>query len=272
MAATKTPGSVTAPYTLSWIVLGFLNVCRGAAPDRRRRRSTTGVRLSVCDSGWRSSFVGVGLSIEELSKDCVQRGALEAVVRRRPDIFVVASTSTGGFHAGLGGFVRRGAHRLLSAVERGGGAGSGARTASAAVVQRCRSLHEELQSSRHIGLAWIGCAVKISRQKTRGASGCKTLARGTGDPATSLSLSKGQTLARTDQPRAARLAAPVRVRRLKRRRVGVAVCYFRNIKKPRLSPSPRGRPALGISNTAGRGRAGPKAALALMTVTLLPKP
>ena len=86
IAATRTPGSVTAPYTLSWIVLGFLNVCRGAAPDRRRRLSTTGVRLSVCESGWRSSFVGVGLSMEESPKDCVQRGALEAVVRRRPDM------------------------------------------------------------------------------------------------------------------------------------------------------------------------------------------
>ena len=45
---------------------------------------TTGVRLSVCERGWRSSFVGVGLSMEESPKDCVQRGALEAVVRRRP--------------------------------------------------------------------------------------------------------------------------------------------------------------------------------------------
>ena len=86
MAATRTPGKVTAPYTLSWIVLGFRKLWRGAAPERRRRLSTTGVRLSVCESGWRSSFVGVGLSIDELSKDCVQRGALEAVVRRRPDM------------------------------------------------------------------------------------------------------------------------------------------------------------------------------------------
>ena len=51
--------------------------------------------MSVCDSGWRSSFVGVGLSIEELSKDCVQRGALEAVVRRRPDMLVVALLGQG---------------------------------------------------------------------------------------------------------------------------------------------------------------------------------
>ena len=101
MAATKTPGSVTAPYTLSWIVLGFLKLWRGAAPDRRRRRSTTGVRLSVCERGWRSSFVGVGLSMEESPKDCVQRGALDAVVRRRP---LIELWSAG---AGLAGRVDR---------------------------------------------------------------------------------------------------------------------------------------------------------------------
>ena len=95
MAATNTPGSVTAPYTLSWIVLGFLKLWRGAAPDRRRRRSTTGVRLSVCESGWRSSFVGVGLSMEESPKDCVQRGALDAVVRRRPDIVLPGALGQG---------------------------------------------------------------------------------------------------------------------------------------------------------------------------------
>ena len=95
MAATKTPGSVTAPYTRSWIVLGFLKLWRGAAPDRRRRRSTTGVRLSVCESGWRSSFVGVGLSMEESPKDCVQRGALDAVVRRRPDIVLPGALGQG---------------------------------------------------------------------------------------------------------------------------------------------------------------------------------
>ena len=95
MAATNTPGNVTAPYTLSWIVLGFLKLWRGAAPDRRRRRSTTGVRLSVCERGWRSSFVGVGLSMEESPKDCVQRGALDAVVRRRPDIVLPGALGQG---------------------------------------------------------------------------------------------------------------------------------------------------------------------------------
>ena len=97
MAATKTPGNVTAPYTLSWIVLGFLKLWRGAAPDRRRRLSTTGVRLSVCESGWRSSFVGVGLSMEESPKDCVQRGALDCVVRRRP---LIAGCGVQGAGAG----------------------------------------------------------------------------------------------------------------------------------------------------------------------------
>ena len=100
MAATKTPGRVTAPYTLSWIVLGFRKLWRGAAPDRRRRLSTTGVRLSVCDSGWRSSVDGCGLSIDELSKDCVQRGALDAVVRRRP-LIAEALWSAGAAGAGL---------------------------------------------------------------------------------------------------------------------------------------------------------------------------
>ena len=41
--------------------------------------------------------MGVGLSMEESPKDCVQRGALDCVVRRRPDI---AARSSG---AGLAG-------------------------------------------------------------------------------------------------------------------------------------------------------------------------
>ena len=39
--------------------------------------------------------MGVGLSIDELSKDCVQRGALEAVVRRRPDIAAAGAVGQG---------------------------------------------------------------------------------------------------------------------------------------------------------------------------------
>ena len=125
MAATKTPGSVTAPYTLSWIVLGFLSVCRGAAPDRRRRLSTTGVRLSVCESGWRSSFVGVGLSIDELSKDCVQRGALDAVVRRRPDM--LASRRWRGWPVDYGCCGVDAAQRLGAVERRSWAALAGAR-------------------------------------------------------------------------------------------------------------------------------------------------
>ena len=50
--------------------------------------------MSVCERGWRSSFVGVGLSMDESPKDCVQRGALEAVVRRRP-LILRCGASTG---------------------------------------------------------------------------------------------------------------------------------------------------------------------------------
>ena len=39
--------------------------------------------------------MGVGLSIDELSKDCVQRGALDAVVRRRPDIAAAGAVGQG---------------------------------------------------------------------------------------------------------------------------------------------------------------------------------
>ena len=46
--------------------------------------------------------MGVGLSIDELSKDCVQRGALEAVVRRRPDMLVVALLGQGWLVASTG--------------------------------------------------------------------------------------------------------------------------------------------------------------------------
>ena len=113
MAATRTPGNVTAPYTRSWIVLGFLKLWRGAAPDRRRRLSTTGVRLSVCESGWRSSFVGVGLSIDELPKDCVQRGALDCRAPAAAHCWLwspgswgrVAGASTGVAAVAIAGFL-----------------------------------------------------------------------------------------------------------------------------------------------------------------------
>ncbi len=39
--------------------------------------------------------MGVGLSMEESPKDCVQRGALDAVVRRRPDMLVVGAAGAG---------------------------------------------------------------------------------------------------------------------------------------------------------------------------------
>ena len=43
--------------------------------------------------------MGVGLSMEESPKDCVQRGALDAVVRRRP---LIAAAGVVG--AGLAGW------------------------------------------------------------------------------------------------------------------------------------------------------------------------
>ena len=43
--------------------------------------------------------MGVGLSMEESPKDCVQRGALEAVVRRRPLIAAEAGAGLRGWGA-----------------------------------------------------------------------------------------------------------------------------------------------------------------------------
>ena len=46
--------------------------------------------------------MGVGLSIDESPKDCVQRGALEAVVRRRPDMLAGWLLGQGGWGASTG--------------------------------------------------------------------------------------------------------------------------------------------------------------------------
>ena len=54
--------------------------------------------------------MGVGLSMEESPKDCVQRGALDAVVRRRPDMLVVGAAGAG----------RLGASRAVAAVAYAG--------------------------------------------------------------------------------------------------------------------------------------------------------
>ena len=65
--------------------------------------------------------MGVGLSMEESPKDCVQRGALEAVVRRRPLIVAVAVSAAGVVGCAAAGVV--GARSY----------GQGWRTASAAM-------------------------------------------------------------------------------------------------------------------------------------------